>query len=580
MPTLSLSSSPRRLTAAFVALAVVFGVFGIRLVWLQGLESSRYANMAANERLRVITLPSQRGSILDTNGVPLATTVDAVDLIVDQTQISNPAAAALQMAEPLGRDPADLQAAMTGDDPYVPLQRTVDGPVWSSIRAMGIKGIYSEPSADRAYPAGTVAGSVVGFTGGNGKKGDLHRVIGLAGLEKAYEDLLAGAEGSLRYERDSAGRAIPLADQARVDPVPGSGLQLTIDRDIQWYVEQALAAKVAESRAASGAAAVLDPATGAILALADVPLVDPNDPGDKPKKDRGSRAIRDPFEPGSVQKVLTMACLIESGAATPDEVFLVPDEVPRADRTIGDFHPHEDWRITLSGILAKSSNVGTMLAAERIDKGDLRDCLVEFGYGQKPGLGLPSETAGLLPKNWTDLQRDTISFGQTVATTVLHLASAYGAIANDGLRMPPYLVESIIDPDGTTHPVPLAESNRVVKPSTAEQVTTMMEGVLAPGGTASNIVLDGYRLAGKTGTAERLDTSCGCYNGYTATFAGFAPADDPSLVAVVAIQDPKRGRYGGQLAGPVFTDIMRFALPRLGIAPSGTKPPTIQIFAD
>ena len=580
MPFLRIAPSPRRLTAAFVALAIVFGLFTVRLVQLQGLDASRYASAAASERLRVISLPSVRGPILDRNGVPLATTVDAVDLIVDQTQLSNPAAAALQLAGLLDRDPAELQAAMTGQDPYVPLQRTVDGPVWSSIRDLGIEGLYSEPSADRAYPAGTVAGNVIGFTGSNGEPGEDDRTVGLAGLEASFEDVLAGEPGSLRYERDSAGRAIPLADQLRVDPVPGQGLKLTIDRDIQWMVENALAAKVKEARAAAGSAIVLDPATGEILALADAPLVDPSDVDAIAAEDRGSRAVSAPYEPGSVQKVITMAAAVDSGDVDPDDVFTVPDSIKRDGwpTPISDFAPHETWQLTPAGVLAKSSNVGTILAAEKMDKDVMRDYLVAFGYGEQVGLGMPGEEPGLMPEEWSDLRRDTISYGQGIATTIVHLASAYGAIANDGLRVPARLVDAVVDDEGIERPLAHGDPVQVVSPETAQAVTTMMEAVTAEGGTASNVVVDGYRLAGKTGTAERLNEA-GSVVGYTATFAGFAPADDPQLVVVVSIHDPQRGRYGGQLGGPVFADVMKFALPRLGIPPSGTPAPEIEIFA-
>ncbi len=580
LPFLRIAPSPRRLTAAFVALAVVFGLFTVRLVQLQGLDASRYASAAASERLRVISLPSVRGPILDRNGVPLATTVDAVDLIVDQTQLSNPAAAALQLAGLLDRDPAELQAAMTGQDPYVPLQRTVDGPVWSAIRDLGIDGLYSEPSADRAYPAGTVAGNVIGFTGSNGEPGEDDRTIGLAGLEASFEDVLAGEPGSLRYERDSAGRAIPLAEQLRVDPVPGQGLKLTIDRDIQWMVENALAAKVKEARAAAGSAIVLDPATGEILALADAPLVDPSDVDAIEEEDRGSRAVSAPYEPGSVQKVITMAAAVDSGSVDPDDVFTVPDSIKRDGwpTPISDFAPHETWQLTPAGVLAKSSNVGTILAAERMDKDEMRDYLVDFGYGDVVGLGMPGEEPGLMPEEWTDLRRDTISYGQGVATTIVHLASAYGAIANDGLRVPARLVDAVVDEEGNERPLAHGDPVQVISPETAQAVTTMMEAVTADGGTASNVVVDGYRLAGKTGTAERLNEA-GSVVGYTATFAGFAPADDPRLVVVVSIHDPQRGRYGGQLGGPVFADVMKFALPRLGIPPSGTAAPKVEIFA-
>lgn len=577
LPTLRLAPSPRRMTVAFVVVALVFGVFALRLVQLQGLDSSRYATMAASERLREVTLPTTRGPILDTNGVSLATTVDVVNLVADQTQVRNPAAAALQMAGPLGADPAVLQQALTGDDPYVRVERTVDAAVWSQIRQMAIPGIYSEPAAERSYPAGSLAGNLLGFVGGTEAEGD-ESVVGLAGLEKTYEPLLAGQEGSLRYERDSAGRVIPLAESSRVEPVPGQGLRLTIDRDIQWYVEQALAAKVAEAEAASGSAVVMDPRTGAILAMATSPVLDPTDVSDTPKADLGNRAVEESYEPGSVQKVLTAAALVDAGLASPTDVFSVPDSIQRADRVISDFSPHEDWSITLAGILAQSSNVGTLLAAERMDSATMRDYLVKFGYGRPVGLGLPGETPGLLPEQWSDLQRDTISFGQGVATTIVHLASAYSTIANGGVRQHPYVVESLLDPDGSEHPVDRPEPTRVVSEEAAAATTAMMEAVMGPDGTGRSVVVDGYRLAGKSGTAERVDPECGCYNGYTATFAGFAPADDPRLVVVVSIHDPQRGRYGTQLGGPVFADILSFALPRLGVAPSGTPAPDLPVF--
>jgi cell division protein FtsI (penicillin-binding protein 3) len=573
--------SPRRLTAAFVALAVIFGGFFVRLVWLQGVDPNDWAVQAASARTLAVTLPAVRGPILDVNGVPLATTVDAVDVIVDQTQMSNPAAAALRLAGPLDRDPADLQAAMTGGRAYVPLARRVDGPVWSSIRAMGIKGIYSEPSADRAYPAGAVAGNILGFIGNNGGTGENEWVGGQSGLEESYEELLAGVPGSLSYERDSAGRAIPLGNQSRVDPVPGAGLRLTIDRDVQWMVERALAAKVAEAKAANGSAIVYDPATGDIVALADVPHVNPEKPGATKREDRITRSVSAPYEPGSVQKVLTMAAVLDAGVAEPDEVFTVPYALQRggAADPITDFAPHEDWEITLSGILAKSSNVGTMLAADRLGERELRDYLVKFGYGRAPGIGMPHESAGQMSKEWSGITRDTASYGQGISTTIVHLAAAYGAIANDGLRMPPRLVESVVEADGTERSLPHDEPVKVVSAQAAREVTRMMEAVVGPGGTASNVVVDGYRVAGKTGTAQRLDVN-GNPVGRTTSFAGFAPADDPQLVVVVSLHDPPLGASGAGTAGPVFADIMKLALPRLGIPPSGSPAPQVPLFAD
>jgi cell division protein FtsI (penicillin-binding protein 3) len=557
-------------------------VFGLRLVYLQGLGGSAYAADAVSARTTQVSLPAVRGSILDTNGVPLATTVDAVNLVVDQNQVDNAAAAALELAGPLQRDPTELQEELTGTKPYVRIARGVPAPLWAQIRALGIEGMYSEPTAERGYPSGTVAGNVLGFVGGLSEEEGDQRVGGLAGVEQAFEDVLAGKPGSLSYERDSAGRAIPLADQERVEAVPGRDVVLTIDRDIQWYTEQVLAAKVAEAGAQSGSAVVQDPRTGAILAMASVPLVDPTKPDERPEQGIWNPALEESYEPGSVQKVLTMAALVDAGLAQPDELFTVPDSIQRADRVIGDHTGHDTWRITLAGILAQSSNVGTLLAAERMPSQQLRDYLVRFGEGKPIGLGFDpvAENAGLIPQEWSGLQRDTISFGQGLSTTILHLAAAYSAIANGGVREQPYVVESVVDADGTSRPVPRAEPVRVVSEDTAAKVTRMMEAVMGPRGTAKNVTVDGYRLAGKTGTAERVDPTCQCYRGYTATFAGFAPADDPALVVVVSIQNPVNGRYGGQLGGPVFSDILSFALPRLGIPPSGEPAPDVRVFAD
>lgn len=580
LPVLTLAPSPRRLSVAFLALAVVFGLFGVRLVYAQGLWAAEYSSAAADERTLQIALPSVRGPIMDTNGVPLATTVDAVNVVVDQQALSNPAAAALQLSSLLDRDPAQLQKAMTGSDLYVRLKRDVDGATWAKIRDLGITGIYSEPSVERAYPAGAVAGNIIGFIGHDERQGPDEPKAGQNGLEQSYEDVLAGKPGSLRYERDGAGRAIPLAGQTRVDPVPGRGLRLTIDRDIQWFTEQVLAAKVKEAAAVAGSAIVLDPRTGDILALADAPHVNPANPDGSNEDDRGSRAVNAPYEPGSVQKPLTLAAAVDSGAVDADQVFVVPDAIERDGwpRPIKDFAPHEDWRLTPAGILAKSSNVGTIKVAERMDKDLMRDYLVKFGYADPPGIGMPGEVA-YLPEDWSDLRRDTISYGQGVATTIIQLASAYGAIANDGLRMPPRLVDAVVDPDGTERLVPHTEPVQVVAPQTAQDVTTMMEAVVGEGGTGSNVVVDGYRLAGKTGTAQIIDVNDQVV-GFDATFAGFAPADDPQLVVVVSIHKPKQGRYGGQLGGPVFADIMDFALPRLGIPPSGAPAPKVAIFGD
>jgi cell division protein FtsI (penicillin-binding protein 3) len=316
--------------------------------------------------------------------------------------------------------------------------------------------------------------------------------------------------------------------------------------------------------------------TGAILAMASVPAPDPTRP--KSFADAATNLARqEVYEPGSVQKPITIAAALDAGRVDPDDRFRVPDSLVRDDHTIRDHEPHPTWRMGLAGIMAQSSNVGTILAAERMSAAELREYLLRFGYGAPIGLDLAGEVGGEIPplvdSDWTSLTRASVAYGQGLSTSILHLASAYATIANDGVRVPPHLVAAVVEPDGTERPVGLPEPQRVVSAEAAQQVTALMEAVMGPEGTGSGIVVDGYRVAGKTGTAEKVADGCVTYCAYTASFAGFAPAEDPELVVAVSIQEPKNGRFGGQLAGPVFEDLMEFALPKYGVMPSTTPPP-------
>ncbi|HEY9377045.1 MAG TPA: penicillin-binding transpeptidase domain-containing protein, partial [Jiangellaceae bacterium] len=281
-----------------------------------------------------------------------------------------------------------------------------------------------------------------------------------------------------------------------------------------------------------------------------------------------------------VFKPLTMAAVIEEGKAEPGSVLTVPDHLERSGEVINDYYSHDVEPMTLAGVLAKSSNVGTLLAAERIDKEAFRKYLVDFGLGRRPGLGLPGESAGRLPSGWADLTRDTIAFGQGVAVSTVQMASAYATIANGGVRLPARLVDATIDAEGTESTLPPGVPVRVVSEETAAAVTLMMEAVMGEDGTGRRASVDGYRVAGKTGTAQRVDPSCGCYRGYNSSFMGFAPADDPRYVVVVSVLNPRNGNSGGALAGPVFKDVMGFTLAHLGVAPTGTEAPEIPLFAE
>lgn len=554
---------------------VVLSLMSGRLVQLQGLDASTYAEMARSSRTQVVTVPALRGPILDRYGQPLAQSVEAYDVVVDQQLVQergNPAAYALQLEPLLDEDAAGLQRKLTGDRRYRVLERNVSPATWREIARLGLAGIFSEATLERTYPAGTVAGNVVGFVGAEG--------AGLAGLELSRQDQLAGEDGELVYQVAGGGVRIPLGG-SREDAVAGEGLRLTIDRDLQWYTEQVLAAQVETAGAAGGNAVAMDVRTGELVAMATAPGLNPNDPASTDGPGGGNRVVEVAYEPGSVLKAMSIAAVVEEGMAGPETVLSVPDNIRRADLTIRDHYNHPEQQMTVAGILAKSSNVGTILATERISPEVFGDYLEAFGLGARPGLGLPAETGGRLPGEWSSLDRDYASFGQGISLNTVQLASAYATIANGGVRMPPRLIDATVDADGQETPAPAGQPERVVSEETADAVTAMLETVMGPDGTGSRISVDGYRVAGKTGTAQSIDPACGCYNGIVdVTFIGYAPAEDPRFVVAVTIFDPKRGRSGGGLGGPVFADIMGFTLARMGVPPSDTEPPELALFAE
>lgn len=562
--------------ASLLLLGAVLSLLAGRLVQLQGIEASTYAEMARSSRMQVVSVPAMRGPILDRHGEPLAKSVEAYNVVADPQVISeegNPAAYALQLEGILDRDASALQRELTGEDRYRIIADTVSPRTWREISELGLTGVYSEPTLERIYP-GEVAGNVVGFVGADG--------AGLAGLELARDEHLAGTDGELAYQF-AGGVQVPRSG-GRDAAVPGHGLRLTIDRDVQWRAEQAVADAVAGSDAMAGNVVVMDVRTGDILALAAAPLLDPDDPGDAPTGSGGNPAVEAAYEPGSVLKPLSMAAMIEEGRAGPRTVFSVPDSIARADRTIGDYYDHPEQAMTLTGILAKSSNVGTIMATERLRADQFGRYLRRFGLGAAPDLGLPAETAGRLPDEWTALERDFASFGQGISVNTVHLASAYAAIAAGGVRVPPRLVAATGDPAtdgaGAETPAPAQDAARVVSEDSAEQVTRMLEAAMGPGGTGESVQVDGYRVAGKTGTAQRIDPGCGCYNGkVNVSFVGFAPAEEPRYAVAVSILDPAAGGSGSGLAGPVFSEVMGFTLRTTGVAPSDGEPPELPLYA-
>lgn len=572
---LALGDPRLRLRATILLVGFVLSLFAGRLLQLQGLEASSYALSAEKQRTRTITLPATRGSILDAAGVALATSVDARNVTADQTLVQDPAATARALAPLLGADPATLQQRLTGKRRFVYLAKSVTPQTWRTITGLKLPGIFSERASRRVYPAGPLAANIVGFVGADGH--------GLGGLERSLEGILAGRDGQARYEIGAGGRQIPFGDNAQHDPTDGRDVQLTINRDIQWLAEDALARKVKETKSASGYAIVLDARTGDIYAMATTPGFDPARPGAARPERLGNPAVTDNYEPGSTGKVLTAAALLEEGAVTPDTPLTVPPRLHRAGTSFKDFNRHGQLRLTFAGAVAKSSNMGMILAAERLPGGltDLYPWFVRFGLGQPSGAGLPGESVGAVPSpaDWSVTTGYTMAFGQGYSVNALQMASVFATVANDGVRVTPRIVAGWRDRDGRFQPAPPTTSRRVVSAGTAATLRTILEAVILPGGTAPKAGVPGYRTAGKTGTANRYNDAVKRYAGYTMSFIGFAPADAPRLVVAVTLQEPKSGSGGGSTAGPVFRELLGFALEKLRIPPTGTRPPVVRLEA-
>ena len=546
-------------------------LFGGRLIELQAVKGEALASAALDQRLRTQTLPANRGTILADGGEALAVTAEARNVTADQTLVTDPAAVAAQLGPILGAAPAVLEARLTGDRRFIYVAKGLTPETWDRIDALRLPGIFSEPTSRRVYPAGDLGANVVGFVGAEG--------TGLGGIEYAFQDQLAGTPGEQTFERGPGGRVIPTGANSLVAATGGTSVRLTIDRDIQYVAQETLAAKVAQAHADSGSIVVMDPRTGQILALATSPTFDPNRAASARDANRGNRALTNVFEPGSTSKVMTLAAVVNEGKANPYSAFTVPGGLTRGDKTFHDHNAHGTLRLTLAGIMAESSNIGTILASERIGGRKLYKYLKKFGIGEPTGLDFPGEATGYVPPHadWSPTSFPTIAFGQGLSVNAVQSASVFATIANDGVRVQPSLVKELIHADGTTEAPPAPKTTRVVSPSTAKQVRAMLESVVGEGGTAPMAAIAGYRVGGKTGTAQAFNESCHCYSGVVASFVGMAPADAPELVVAVSIFNPRSGRFGGELGGPVFKRVMTYALQARQIPPTGVKGPRLPL---
>lgn len=569
----------RRLRICLVMVLVIFSLFGARLFQIQGLDASAYAAQAVAAGTATRVDPAPRGEILDRNGEKLATSVDGLTLTADPSMTSETAPQIARILhEKLGNR---IDYFETIDKLRKPKSRFVylvrDVPKWTADKALdavaeaGLTGVFSEKETLRSYPGGKLAANLLGYVNGAGK--------GVAGLEQQYDKTLTGTDGSSTYEVSPTGQRIPMADSTVKKMVPGGNVKTTIDRDLQWYGDQRLADAVQESSADWGLAITMDVKTCQIVQMSQAPTFNADDRTGMTDDKTVSRAVQNVYEPGSVLKTVTMASLADRGKVTSSTPIVVPSGMTIDKFHIGDYWQHGTIHLTAAGVIALSSNLGTIVAAKQMSDQVQHDYLVKFGFGQKTGVGLPGESKGILKDGdeWTDSNKATISFGQGISVTAMQMMRAVGAIANAGKMCDPSVVTGTIDADGNETKKPVAASHRVVSKDAAATVTRMMEAVTAPDGTAPAAAIKGYRVAGKTGTAWRVDPATGRYirGQNTVSFMGFAPADNPRFLTYVVLDKPYAAAGGGSTAGPVFHDLMSMALERFGVAPSGSKSPKV-----
>ncbi|MEU1695298.1 penicillin-binding protein 2 [Streptomyces hirsutus] len=594
-----------RLRLIGLVLALVLSVFVVRLLQVQAVKADTYAAKAGQSLYVGQVLDAERGRIIDRNGVALATSEDAYDITADPTMFApdqleiadGPEQAAALLAPILGQDQDQLAGKLRPDNKalrYVKLASRQTPQVWQQIKDLKsalakkaetdtssvnvLAGVLSVPTSKRVYPNNELAAGILGWVNAEGRGG--------GGIELQLDKRLAGEDGKIRYAQ-SGGRLVPTVDSSETPAVPGSDVELTIDRDIQWAAQNAISEQVEKSKADRGYVIVQDTRTGEVLAMANAPGFDPNDLSEADPAALGNAALQDAFEPGSTAKVLSMAAVLEEGAATPRTHVVVPNRLHRGDRLFKDDVDHPTWYLTLNGVLAKSSNIGTILATGQLGKTQaaankvLYDYLRAFGLGSHTGLGFPGETKGILapPDTWSTSQQYTIPFGQGVSVNAMQAASVYSTIANGGVRVEPALVRGTKEPDGSFTPAPKPEKTRVVSQKTAKTLARMLESVVDDEeGTGTKARIPGYRVAGKTGTANRVDPATGKYHGYTSSFAGFAPADQPRVTVSCVIQNATEGSYfGGQICGPVYKQVMEFALKTLQVPPTGAEPADLPV---
>ncbi|MEO6502260.1 MAG: penicillin-binding protein 2 [Jatrophihabitantaceae bacterium] len=578
-----LGRSWRRLWATVAAVTLLLSVVFVRLVWLQGMDAGGYALAASDEKRGTTTLHAARGPIVDRNGVPLAYAADAKDIVADPTMVpaGNRLDYATMLSPLIGRSVMAIADQLSANSRFAPLATALSPAAAKQIEDLRLDGkplpgIFAQATSQRLYPGKSTGANVIGLVKSDGD--------GAAGIEQSYDSLLKGADGSVSYQKDSVGNVNPAGPIKRRAAIDGGTVRLTIDQDLQYISQKYLEDSIKRTGAKGGQVTVLDARTGQVLALASNGSFNPQDPASIRTGQSLNPNVQQVFEPGSVNKIVTVAAALEKGLITPRTVLTVPDTIQTGGISVHDAWWHPTQKFTATGVLAQSSNIGTLAIADQVGQQSFYEYLQRFGLGQKTGVELPGESAGLLPDigSWSDSTFANLPIGQGVAMTSLQLASMYQTVANDGVRVPPRIVGSVTNADGSVTPTTQPAGIRVLSAATARTLRTMLESVTLKGGTGVKAAVPGYRVAGKTGTAQQPDPVTGRYSdsSYWLTFAGMAPADNPRFTIAIMIDNPAGGVHGGDVAAPLFAQIASYQLSAAKIAPSGSQSVLVPLTLD
>ncbi len=542
----------RRIGLLFAGFLLCFCVIGARAFWLQGVQGAKLASEAISQQTESIPLPSLRGSILDRQGNALASSEDSATIFAVPPEVVKPAQTAEKLAPILKLAPSKVLSEVTAETTYSVLAHQVDLPTAKRIERLGLQGIGQDPDSRRTYPQGTLAAQVLGVVGSEDQ--------GLNGLEEGEESVLAGTDGERRIVTDAKGEPIRLETAQEAEN--GENIELTLDPAIEAKTEEVLA-EVGETYAPKGATAiVMDPRSSQILAMANWPPVDPADLSGASSEDLMNRATGFNYEPGSTFKAFTVSAALEEGLVTPETTFTLPPQLHVADRVIEDAEPRPTVTLSVAQILAQSSNVGAVTIGLELGSTRFSRWIDRFGFGRPTGVQFPAEEEGLVPKldEYSGSTMGNLPMGQGLSVTPMQMMAGYQAIADGGILKRPQLIEKVGE-----EKVGEPKGHRVISAGVAAQVREMLEGVLAAGGTASEVSVPGYTLAGKTGTAQVAENGTYSKTKYVASFIGMAPAQDPQLLVSVIVDQPQGEIYGGSVAAPAFGKIAAFALPYLGV---------------